>query len=69
MTAAEFRREHGDVSSWSDADWETYTHLAETDAWDTASEEDHRRWTDPAAPPPASWLHRTTTTDTTGGTR
>lgn len=68
MTAAEFAREHGDPSTWSDADWETCEHLLALDQWDMASPADRARWTNPAAEPPASWLHRATADTTTGET-
>ena len=31
MTATEFRQTHGDPSTWTTADMETYEHLAETE--------------------------------------
>ena len=68
MTAADFAREHGDPATWFPADWDAYDHLAEMDAWDAASEAEHRRLTDPAEPPPAEWMRWHTDT-TTGGTR
>jgi hypothetical protein len=68
VTAAEWARKHGDPSTWSDADWETCDHLLALDQWDMASPEDRAQWIDPAAEPPASWLHRATTDTTTGET-
>lgn len=42
MTALDFRTEHGDPTTWTTADMETYEHIAETDTLTTIDQTDYQ---------------------------